>query len=44
MQPSFPAVHGVTHRFVNANSVNLHLAESGNGEPLLMLHGWPQHW
>jgi pimeloyl-ACP methyl ester carboxylesterase len=44
VQQSFPRVEGVTHRFVQANGVNLHLAEAGRGEPLLMLHGWPQHW
>jgi pimeloyl-ACP methyl ester carboxylesterase len=39
-----PAVNGVRHRYVNVNGVRLHLAEAGQGEPLLMLHGWPQHW
>ena len=42
MQHSFPPVDGVTHRFVKANGLNLHLAEAGSGEPLLLLHGWPQ--
>ncbi len=44
MQQPFPHVDGVSHRFVNANGVRLHVAEAGGGEPLLMLHGWPQHW
>ena len=44
MQQSFPEVDGVRHRFVKVNGLNLHLAEAGSGEPLLMLHGWPQHW
>lgn len=22
----------------------MHVAEAGRGEPILMLHGWPQHW
>src|SRR5689334_10886927 len=39
-----PALAGVTHRWVEANGVKLHVAESGQGEPLLLLHGWPQHW
>ena len=21
-----------------------HFAEAGEGEPVLLLHGWPQHW
>jgi hypothetical protein len=24
--------------------VRIHLAEAGAGEPVLLLHGWPQHW
>lgn len=40
----FPAVAGVQHRVVSVNGVRFHLAEAGQGEPLLMLHGWPQHW
>ena len=44
MQPSFPQIEGVTHRFIMVNSFNWHLAEAGSGEPMLMLHGWPQHW
>jgi pimeloyl-ACP methyl ester carboxylesterase len=39
-----PNVQGVTHRFVDVNDVRLHVAEAGNGPPLLLLHGWPQHW
>jgi pimeloyl-ACP methyl ester carboxylesterase len=39
-----PSVPGVTHRFVDANGVTLHVAEAGSGPPLLLLHGWPQHW
>ena len=44
MQTSFPQVEGVTHRFVIVKSFNWHLAEAGSGEPMLLLHGWPQHW
>ena len=40
----FPHVDGVRHRFVDAGGVRLHVAEAGAGEPLVMLHGWPQHW
>lgn len=40
----FPDVDGVRHRIVGVNGVQFHLAEAGRGEPLLMLHGWPQHW
>ena len=40
----FPLVAGVTHRFVDANGLRFHVAEAGDGEPLVLLHGWPQHW
>jgi pimeloyl-ACP methyl ester carboxylesterase len=40
----FPYVAGVTHRYVPANGLAVHVAEAGQGEPLLLLHGWPQHW
>src|SRR3954464_11803868 len=39
-----PAVPGVEHRFVEADGVRLHVAEAGDGPPLLLVHGWPQHW
>src|SRR3954451_6876530 len=39
-----PEVRGVTHRRVDVGGVRLHVAEAGEGPPLLLLHGWPQHW
>ncbi|MQY05556.1 alpha/beta fold hydrolase [Actinomadura macrotermitis] len=39
-----PYVAGVHHRFVEANGVRFHVAEAGEGEPVLFLHGYPQHW
>jgi pimeloyl-ACP methyl ester carboxylesterase len=39
-----PDVAGVTHRQVRVGDVELHVAEAGEGEPVLLLHGWPQHW
>lgn len=43
-QPPMPDVPGVTHRDVVVRGVRVHLAEAGEGPPLLLLHGWPQHW
>jgi pimeloyl-ACP methyl ester carboxylesterase len=37
-------VPGVTHRRVMANGIGFHVAEAGAGAPVLLLHGWPQHW
>lgn len=44
MYEAIPKVAGVNHRFVKVNDLSLHVAESGSGEPLILLHGWPQHW
>jgi pimeloyl-ACP methyl ester carboxylesterase len=32
------------HSRVTARGVDFHVVEAGEGEPVLMLHGWPQHW
>jgi pimeloyl-ACP methyl ester carboxylesterase len=40
----FPRVPGVRHRFVDAGGLRMHVAEAGEGEPIVMVHGWPQHW
>jgi pimeloyl-ACP methyl ester carboxylesterase len=40
-----PHVEGVTHRWVEARGIRFHVAEAGAGDdPVLLLHGWPQHW
>ena len=43
-----PPVPSVRHRLMDvasvAGPVRIHLAEAGSGEPVLFLHGWPQHW
>ncbi|HEV7585244.1 MAG TPA: alpha/beta fold hydrolase [Solirubrobacteraceae bacterium] len=39
-----PHVDGMTHRMVDVDGLNMHVAEAGSGPPVLMLHGWPQHW
>jgi pimeloyl-ACP methyl ester carboxylesterase len=42
----FPPIEGaeVTHRFIDIGGLTVHVAEAGRGEPLVMLHGWPQNW
>jgi pimeloyl-ACP methyl ester carboxylesterase len=44
MAPVLPDLAGVTHREVSVRGVRLHVAQAGSGPPLLLLHGWPQHW
>ena len=41
-----PHVDGVRHRFVGANGIVHHVAEAGppDADPVLLIHGWPQHW
>jgi pimeloyl-ACP methyl ester carboxylesterase len=41
-----PEVAGldVEHSFVEARGLRFHVAQAGEGLPLVLLHGWPQHW
>jgi pimeloyl-ACP methyl ester carboxylesterase len=39
-----PQFDGVEHRFVDLPGLRMHVAEAGEGPPLLLLHGFPQHW
>lgn len=46
-----PQVEGVTHRDVSARGLRFHVAEAGpaggaaaDALPIVLLHGWPQHW
>ena len=39
-----PQLAGVRHRSVDVDGLSVHVAEVGEGEPLVLLHGWPQHW
>lgn len=41
---ALPALDGVTHRFVDLPGLRTHVAEAGSGPPVLLLHGFPQHW
>jgi pimeloyl-ACP methyl ester carboxylesterase len=41
MSQSMPAV---THRSVRANGIDIHLAEAGDGPPVMLLHGFPELW
>jgi pimeloyl-ACP methyl ester carboxylesterase len=43
---TFPEVPGleVEHSFVETRGLRFHVAQAGEGLPLVLLHGWPQHW
>ena len=34
---------GITHGWTRAGDVNLHYIEAGQGDPLVLVHGFPQH-
>ncbi|MDV6169909.1 alpha/beta hydrolase [Flavobacterium sp. DG1-102-2] len=35
---------GFSNHYVEVNGITLHYVESGKGEPLVLLPGWPQTW
>jgi pimeloyl-ACP methyl ester carboxylesterase len=46
---ALPDIPGAQHRFAriqtaDAGPLRVHYAEAGEGPPLLLLHGWPQHF
>jgi pimeloyl-ACP methyl ester carboxylesterase len=42
----FPELEGARHHFVDVDGARMHVAELGDpaAPPLVLLHGWPQHW
>ena len=42
--PPMPAAPGFEHLVVTTPGLRTHLAVIGEGEPVLLLHGFPQHW
>jgi pimeloyl-ACP methyl ester carboxylesterase len=39
-----PGGGGRRSPFVENPRLGVHIAEAGEGEPVLLVHGWPQHW
>ena len=39
-----PSVPGFSHTIVETPGLRTHVATVGEGEPLVMLHGLPEHW
>jgi epoxide hydrolase A/B len=35
---------GVSHRFVQTNGIQMHIAEQGDGPLVVLLHGFPETW
>jgi pimeloyl-ACP methyl ester carboxylesterase len=44
--PPMPQLPGVEHHYELVGDVRIHCALAGpaDGEPVLLQHGWPQHW
>lgn len=34
----------IRHRFIDTNGIRMHVAEAGQGFPIVMCHGWPELW
>ena len=41
-----PELPGVRHEYLNVGALRMHVALAGDDDapPLLLVHGWPQHW
>jgi pimeloyl-ACP methyl ester carboxylesterase len=44
MTRPLPELPGVKHRFIDLPNLRMHVAEAGEGDPVVLLHGWPQNW
>jgi pimeloyl-ACP methyl ester carboxylesterase len=44
MAASAGSVPGVTHRFIDAGGLRMHIAEAGRGPLVILLHGFPESW
>jgi pimeloyl-ACP methyl ester carboxylesterase len=46
LPPELPELAGVRHTYHEVNGFRAHVAEAGDPEapPIVMQHGWPQHW
>lgn len=46
MSREMPHVDGVDHQYITAGALRMHVALAGpqDAPPLVLLHGWPQHW
>lgn len=42
--PRLPAAPGLEHFIVETPGLRTHIAAIGDGEPVMLLHGFPQHW
>lgn len=39
-----PELPGVEHHWLAVDDITMHVATAGHGTPVVLLHGFPQHW
>jgi pimeloyl-ACP methyl ester carboxylesterase len=44
MAGAMPELPGVEHKYADVNGFRMHYAEAGSGDPVILQHGWPEHW
>jgi pimeloyl-ACP methyl ester carboxylesterase len=44
LRRDLPEVPGVRHALVAIDGIRIHVAEAGEGPPIVLQHGWPEHW
>lgn len=44
VSPPLPDAPGFEHFMVDTPGLQTHVATIGDGDPVVMLHGFPQHW
>lgn len=42
--PPLPEASGFEHRLVQTPGLRTHVASNGHGDPVVLLHGFPQYW
>ena len=43
-QVPLPELPGVEHHWLPVDDITMHVATAGHGTPVVLLHGFPQHW
>lgn len=44
VEPGSPELQGIQHGYARVANEQTHYVTAGSGEPLVLLHGWPQTW
>src|SRR4051812_36433855 len=44
VMPEVAGYRAMTHRQLHVNGIELHVAEEGDGRPVILCHGFPELW